>query len=54
MKRNNESFALIQGYVSKELALKFKSQAVLADLSLSEAVEQAVTLWIDQQEIKDV
>lgn len=48
-RRADPGFSQVSGYVPKELALDFKVACTRAELSQSEALEQALALWIQQQ-----
>lgn len=47
-KRLSSDYQQISGYIPKDIALKFKSLAMLNDVNISDAVEQAVKLWIKE------
>jgi len=47
-RRADPGFAQVSGYVPKEIALQFKAQCTMLETSQSEALEQALKLWLAQ------
>lgn len=49
-KRDDPNYAQVSGYVPKELALRFKILCTSEELSQSEALEEAIALWMQKKE----
>jgi hypothetical protein len=49
-RRANPNFAQVSGYVKKEIALKFKATCTMAEISQSEAMEEALLMWLAQKD----
>jgi hypothetical protein len=49
-KRDDPNYAQVSGYVPKELARKFKVLCTSEEISQSEALEEAVMLWLREKE----
>lgn len=49
-KRDDPNYAQVSGYVPKELALRFKVLCTSEEVSQSEALEEALALWIQKRE----
>lgn len=49
-KRNNPNFAQVSGYLSKEVAIRFKVLCTTKEVSQTDALEEAVKLWLDKHE----
>ena len=47
-KRDNPKYAQVSGFIPKELALQFKATCMLQETTQSEAIENAVRLWLAQ------
>ncbi|MBD2074337.1 hypothetical protein H6F86_10655 [Phormidium sp. FACHB-592] len=47
-KRDDPKYAQVSGFIPKELALQFKATCMLQETTLSEALENAVRLWLAQ------
>lgn len=47
-KRENPKYAQVSGFIPKELALQFKATCMLQETTQSEALENAVRLWLAQ------
>ncbi len=47
-RRADPDFSQVSGYVKKDLALKFKAECTMREISLSEALEEALDLWLKQ------
>ncbi|MGB3204731.1 MAG: hypothetical protein WBB28_07085 [Crinalium sp.] len=50
IKRDSPNYAQVSGYVPKELALRFKILCTSEEISQSEALEEAVAIWIEKRE----
>ncbi len=48
-RRADPNFTQVSGYVPKPLALDFKVAYTRAEINQSEALEQAIALWLAQQ-----
>ncbi|MGB3519237.1 MAG: hypothetical protein WBA43_22495 [Elainellaceae cyanobacterium] len=48
-KRADPSFAQVSGYIKKEIALKFKATCTMTETSQSEAMEEALLMWLAQK-----
>lgn len=49
-KRDDPNYAQVSGYVPKELALRFKVLCTSEEVSQSEALEEAIALWMQKKE----
>lgn len=49
-KRDDPNYAQVSGYVPKVLALRFKVLCTSEEVSQSEALEEAVALWMQKRE----
>jgi len=49
-KRDDPNYAQVSGYVPKELALRFKILCTSEEMNQSEALEEALALWIQKRE----
>jgi hypothetical protein len=49
-KRDDPNYAQVSGYVPKELALRFKVLCTSEEMSQSEALEEAIALWMQRKE----
>lgn len=49
-KRRDPNYMQLTGDVKKELGLKFKAMCTLNQLAIGEGLEQAITLWLEQQQ----
>ncbi|MDY6785049.1 MAG: hypothetical protein SW833_21315 [Cyanobacteriota bacterium] len=47
-KRDDPNYAQVSGYVPKKLALKFKANCTMQETDQSEALERAITLWLEE------
>lgn len=45
-RRDDPSFAQVSGYIPKDVALRFKAICTLKEVSQTDALEQALQLWI--------
>ena len=50
MSKKDPGMAELNGYVPKELKLKFKSLCAAQDKSMSEVLVELITDWINEQE----
>lgn len=51
-KRTDPGYMQIAGDVKKNTGLKFKAACTLNELTLGEGLEQAILLWLEQDELK--
>ena len=49
-KRHDPDYLQLSGYIPKGLGLRFKSVCTLKEISISEALEDAVTRWLKEEE----
>ncbi len=49
-KRDDPNYLQVSGFIPKELALKFKATCMLQETTQSEALEEAIRLWMEQQQ----
>jgi hypothetical protein len=47
-KRDDPNYAQVSGYVPKKLALQFKANCTMQETDQSEALERAITLWLEE------
>lgn len=47
-KRDDPKYSQVSGFVPKELALQFKATCTLQEVTQSEAIEDALKLWLEQ------
>lgn len=48
-KRDDPNFSQVSGYVPKDLARRFKIACASKEISQSEALEEALEKWLDQE-----
>ena len=48
VRRNDPNFAQVSGYLPKEMALRFKIACTAKEISMTEGLEQAVSLWLEE------
>lgn len=48
-RRGDPDYSQVSGYVKKELALQFKAQCTMSEISQAEALEEAIQLWLQQK-----
>ena len=48
-RRDDPGFLQVSGYISKEIALTFKAQCTMKEISQSEALEQAIKDYLAKQ-----
>lgn len=48
VRRNDPNFAQVSGYLPKEMALRFKIACTAKEISMTEGLEQAVRLWLEE------
>jgi hypothetical protein len=53
-RRRDPNYIQIAGDVKKELGLKFKSVCALKEISLGQGMENAISLWLAQQEQAEI
>lgn len=51
-RRADPGYAQVSGYVQKEIALQFKAQCTMLETSQSEAIEEALKLWLEKNKGK--
>lgn len=49
-KRDDPNYSQVSGYVAKALALRFKVACTAKELPRSEALEEAIALWLEKLE----
>jgi hypothetical protein len=49
-KRDDPDFAQVSGYIPKVKALRFKVTCTALQTSQSEALDEAISLWLEKQE----
>jgi hypothetical protein len=49
-KRDDPDFAQVSGYIPKAKALRFKVTCTALQTSQSEALDEAISLWLEKQE----
>ncbi|MEO0685737.1 MAG: hypothetical protein AAFY76_12010 [Cyanobacteria bacterium J06649_11] len=47
-RRNNPKFAQVSGYIAKEVAMDFKIVCTSQEISQTDALEEAVKLWLEK------
>ena len=45
-RRDDPNYAQVSGYISKQIALEFKAECTLQEISQTDALEAAVMLWL--------
>jgi hypothetical protein len=45
-KRDDPNYLQVSGYVPRDLGLQFKANCMLQEVSQSEALEEAIQLWL--------
>ncbi|NJN57072.1 MAG: hypothetical protein HC879_05980 [Leptolyngbyaceae cyanobacterium SL_5_9] len=50
MSKKNPEMAELNGYIPKELKVKFKTLCAAQDRSMSDVLVEIITEWINQQE----
>jgi hypothetical protein len=50
MSKKDPGMSELNGYIPKELKLKFKSLCAVQDRSMSEVLVELITNWINEQE----
>jgi hypothetical protein len=48
VRRNDPNFAQVSGYLPKPMALRFKIACTAKEISMTEGLEQAVSLWLEE------
>jgi hypothetical protein len=49
-KRDDPNYAQVSGYIQKDKALKFKVNCTALQITQSEALDEAISLWLEKQE----
>ncbi|MFB2979532.1 plasmid partition protein ParG [Microseira sp. BLCC-F43] len=49
-RRNDPNYAQVSGYITKELAMRFKIACTAKEVSQTDALEEAVRLWLEENE----
>jgi hypothetical protein len=49
-KRDDPNYLQVGGYVPRELGLQFKANCTLREMSQSEALEEAIQLWLNAKQ----
>lgn len=49
-RRKDPNYAQVSGYIDKETAMRFKIACTALEVSQTDALEQAVKLWLKQNE----
>lgn len=49
-KRDDPNFAQVSGYILKDKALKFKIACTALQITQSDALDEAISLWLEKQE----
>jgi hypothetical protein len=48
-RRNDPNYAQVSGYINKDLAMQFKITCTATEVSQTDALEEAVALWLEKQ-----
>ncbi len=49
-RRSDPNYAQVSGYISKALAMRFKVTCTATEVSQTDALEEAVELWLEKHE----
>jgi ParG len=49
-RRSDPKYAQVSGYINKELAMRFKLACTAKEVSQTDALEEAVRLWLEKNE----
>ncbi len=49
-RRNDPNYAQVSGYINKDVALQFKVTCTAMEVSQTDALEEAVKLWLEKYE----
>jgi ParG len=49
-RRDDPNYAQVSGYINKELAMRFKLACTAKEVSQTDALEEAVRLWLEKNE----
>ena len=49
-RRDDPNYAQVSGYINKELAMRFKVACTVTEVSQTDALEEAVRLWLEKNE----
>lgn len=47
-RRDDPNFSQVSGYIPKEVALQFKATCTLVEISQTDALEEAIRLWLEK------
>ncbi|MFB2975332.1 hypothetical protein [Microseira sp. BLCC-F43] len=47
-RRDDPNYAQVSGYINKELAMRFKVACTAKEVSQTDALEEAVRLWLEK------
>jgi len=48
-KKDDPNYSQVSGHVPKELALKFRITCTAKEITISEALEKALEVWLEQE-----
>ena len=48
-RRKDPNYAQVSGYINKDLAMQFKIACTATEVSQTDALEEAVALWLEKQ-----
>ena len=48
-KREDPDYAQVSGYIPKKLALKFRAACAMRETTQSDAIEEAVKVWLEKE-----
>jgi hypothetical protein len=48
-RRSDPNYAQVSGYIDKNLAMQFKITCTATEVSQTDALEEAVALWLEKQ-----
>ena len=52
-RRRNPNYKQVTGHIPKDMYLTFKTACIQRETNQSEAIEEAVTLWLEQDKDKN-
>ena len=52
-KRDDPNYSQVSGYIPKELALEFRIACTSSEVTQSDALEEAIKLWLATKAAKD-
>lgn len=47
-RRSDPGYIQVSGYITKEIALKFKAQCTMLETNQADALEEALKLWLEK------